>query len=172
MPRLFYALWPDAAAREALGALAKRVAAESGGRPVPAANLHLTLAFLGDVPAERVGELARIGGRIASRPFRLAIDRTGRFRQAGVAWAGPSEVPPALAELQATLDQSLRAAGFAIEARPFAPHVTLARKVARAPQPGAVEPVAWPVAGFSLVESARERGAYRDIGRWESGREY
>ena len=43
LPRLFYALWPDAAARAALAAWQ----ASLGGAPTRPDKLHLTLAFLG-----------------------------------------------------------------------------------------------------------------------------
>jgi 2'-5' RNA ligase len=55
--------------------------------------------------------------------------------------------------LAAGLRASLVQAGFALEERPFAAHVTLIRKARR---PGAIAPlpgVAWPVDDFLLVSS-------------------
>lgn len=171
MPRLFFALWPDEAARAILAPLAKRTASAGGGRAVPAANLHLTLVFLGDVPHDRIGLLSSVASTVRMSAFDLSLDRTGTFRRTGVAWAGPSTVPPALEALQRGLDRALRDAGFALEERPFVPHLTLARKLRTWPPAGPFGPAAWRVDGFSLVESARESGAYRDIGRWKPGRE-
>jgi 2'-5' RNA ligase len=51
--RMFFALWPDAAARAALAGLAAEVVRGGGGRAPAAANLHLTLAFVGAVAPER-----------------------------------------------------------------------------------------------------------------------
>ncbi|MCC5858008.1 MAG: RNA 2',3'-cyclic phosphodiesterase [Ectothiorhodospiraceae bacterium] len=100
------------------------------GRRVPVENLHLTLVFLGacsEVQVARIREVAAAtrvaGGQISLS--RLAV------------WPGPRvqvletwsrRVPDWLARLHLTLAQGLRAAGFPLEARPFRPHVTLARK--------------------------------------------
>ena len=49
--RLFFALWATAEERRALSAAAAAAVGTSGGRAVPEENLHVTLAFLGQVPA-------------------------------------------------------------------------------------------------------------------------
>src|SRR5579883_616458 len=56
--RLFFALWPDEAMREAMVQAIREPVRASGGRPVHAGNLHVTLAFLGAVPERRLTELA------------------------------------------------------------------------------------------------------------------
>jgi 2'-5' RNA ligase len=171
MPRLFFALWPDAAARASLAARAKEVAAHHGGRPVPAANLHLTLVFLGEVDAGRVDALRRAAGGASGEAFSIVFDRVGGFRRAGVAWTG-CRVPPAqLLALQADLESRMRAAGFVPDERPFAPHLTLARRVRDPVVPADVEPVSWRAEAFALVESARGEGAYRTLAEWPLGRE-
>ena len=170
MPRLFFALWPDEPARAALAPLARRVALEGGGRAVPGANLHLTLAFLGDVPQDRVDAAKAAASGIRGDRFELVLDRTGAFRRSGVGWAGPAKAPGELVTLQSALDSALRASGFALEDRPFAPHLTLARKLVRPVATTQIEPVAWRVTRFALVASAREKGAYRDVAIWELGK--
>jgi len=169
--RLFFALWPDEPARRALAGLAGRMAVEAGGRPVPAANLHLTLAFLGEVPDERVGTACAVAADVRAGAFDLVLDRTGTFRRAGVAWAGPSVLPAELDRLQSALESGLRAAGFALDARPFAPHLTLARRTVKPAPEAATAPVAWRVGRFALVRSARDKGAYAELAGWELGKE-
>lgn len=166
MARLFFALWPDAPAREALATVAARVAARLEGRPVPAANLHLTLAFLGEVDAARVDALEQAAGGIAAHAFTVSLDRLGGFRRAGVAWAGCRQCPESLARLQADLDARIREAGFAPDPRPFAPHLTLARRVRGTAGVADMEPVRWLANAFALVESARDRGGYRTLAEW------
>ena len=93
--RLFYAVVPDAGVRDALAELAREVARETGGRAARAENLHLTLAFLGNVPQERIADVAGIGAKAAeaAAPFLLTLGALGVFRDAGVAWAGPQAIP-------------------------------------------------------------------------------
>ena len=72
--RVFFALWPDADARVALAALAREIAARTKGRAPPAANLHMTLAFIGEVPPERIGALSdeRVEQILAGMRFQQA----------------------------------------------------------------------------------------------------
>ena len=123
-------------ARDAGGAARSDVARETGGRATPAENLHLTLAFLGSVPAVahrggRSGRRARRGDGGAVRAARSS--GVGWFRNAGVAWIGPDAVAPALQQVADALRDALRDAGFALEERAFHPHLTLARRCVRAP---------------------------------------
>lgn len=166
MARLFLALWPPGPAREALGALARRVAAETGGRAVPAANLHLTLAFLGEVDPVRESRIPAAVEGIDAPAFELTLERLGAFPKTGVAWAGCASVPSALASLQAQIDARLREAGFDLERRAFAPHLTLARRITQPPGRRDIDAVSWRVEAFSLVESAREKGGYRERAAW------
>ena len=98
--RLFFALWPDDAVRGAWSArLESRTRAQ--GKAVPAAKLHLTLAFLGEVADDRVARSDRCRAR-ASRARRSssAGRYVGAFRDAQVAWVGlPPPCHPALAAL-------------------------------------------------------------------------
>ena len=162
--RLFFAIWPDAAARERLEALAAEVARVARGKPVPAANFHLTLAFLGEVEEARARLLPSIAGEIEARPFRLSLDRVGSFPRARVAWAGCAKAAVELAGLQAALAAGLAEGGFALEERPFAPHLTLARKTTASLPPAAIEPIAWRVEEFALVRS--RAGRYETAASW------
>jgi len=163
--RLFFALLPDTALRAALGERALALARRIGGRAVPAANLHLTAAFLGDLDAARATALATIGGALAVDPFTLTLDTIGEWHHAGVAWIAPSVVPPPLVALHARLAAALAGAGFAVESRPFRPHVTLVRRRARPLADAACAPLDWRVERVALMVSERAGGAlrYRDI---------
>jgi RNA 2',3'-cyclic 3'-phosphodiesterase len=166
MARLFFALWPDESARGALAAHARQVAGRCGGRPVPAANLHLTLVFLGEVDPARIEALRRAAAGVAAESFDLALDLVGGFRRARVAWAGCRLAPPPLLALQSALEERVRDAGFSPDARPFAPHLTLARNVREPLEAQAIGAVGWRADAFALVESARGEGAYRTLAEW------
>jgi 2'-5' RNA ligase len=165
--RLFFAIWPDPECARALEALSEQIAAEAQGKAVPASKIHLTLAFLGSVDesAERVAIDAV--SSVSGPAFDATLDRLGSFRKARVAWAGMSRMPPALEELQASIDARLRERGFGLEDRPFAPHVTLARKTARSLPGSALAPVRWRVDAFTLVRSETGTGRYAIEQRWE-----
>lgn len=168
--RLFFALSPDAGARDALAGLAREVALAAGGRAPRAENLHLTLAFLGSVPQLRLRELEAIGARTAAAaaPFVLTLDSVGGFRAAGIAWAGMDAAPAELQRMFEHLRSLLRAAGLPTERRAFAPHVTLARRCLRTLPGGRPAPVAWRVDAIELMasETLPEGPRYRTLSSW------
>jgi 2'-5' RNA ligase len=125
--------------------------------------MHLTLVFLGEVDPARVDALRRAAGTVRAAPFGLALDRVGGFARARVAWAGTRRPPAGLLGLQADLERRIREAGFATDDRPFAAHLTLARRIRAAPEARDVDAIAWRVESFALVESA---GGYRTVAEW------
>ena len=171
--RVFFALWPDAPARDALAALARDTVAQAQGRAPVAENLHLTLAFLGDVAPGRIAALRAIGRHVSSvvPAFTLSLDCTGMFRGSGIAWAGASATPPELAGLVERLREALVAEGFALERRAFQPHVTLARRCRKPNGVRILAPIAWNVAGIALnaSELRPDRSRYRELASWPLG---
>jgi 2'-5' RNA ligase len=160
--RLFFALWPGDEARAALAQATAKAVRHSGGRPVPACNLHVTLAFLGAVPERRIAEMQRLAGTQAAalerdRPLALTLERFDHFSRAQVlcVLAAADDVAPAQA-LARALQQASAAAGFNPDLKPFRAHVTVARKVLRATAPAALRPVVWEFTSFALVSSRTE----------------
>jgi len=154
--RLFFALWPP---REAALAL-ERWARALAGRATPLDKIHLTLAFLGEGEASRAIAAAR---RIHESAFRLPLEEARYWRHNQIVWAGPREVPAALAALAERLQIELYRESFVLERRPFAAHVTLLRKASAQALP-ALPHVEWPVSEFALVRSAG--GAYQTLERF------
>lgn len=98
---------------------------------VAAENIHLTLAFLGEVPAERVEEIGAALDTVAAGfpVFSCGVRGLGWFgspRSPRVVWAG-FEPEPELLRMQAGVAAALRDLGFVPEDRPFHPHLTLGR---------------------------------------------
>lgn len=151
--RLFYALWPPPEVRDALAAAARPLLDACHGRRVPKRNYHLTLAFLGGVPAARLPELQAAVAGVAFEPFTLEIDCHGHFKGARVAWLGCRQAPAAAAALAENLRAALAPLGFQPDPRPFRPHLTVLRKCPGCDWEGEIEPVAWPVDGFVLARS-------------------
>lgn len=160
--RLFVALWPDAATREALAQATGSLGI--GGRRVAPANLHLTMAFLGQVPSTRRSAILKAMRETRAGRFTLLLDRVGHFSASQAAWLGISNPPQAITEIQKRLVGHLRGTGFAIEERPFRAHVTLARDAPKpaAEAPAGILPITWTVDNLSLVRSpSRGGGQYQ-----------
>jgi len=149
---VFFALWPDDRVRDTLHREAQILHRNCGGRVMRRENVHLTLVFVGDVAVERLGELKSVAGTISGSSFELVLDRLGYWRHNRIVWASPATVPEALRELVSSLEGRLQQAGFEIDQRPYAPHITLLRD-ARAPGLPAPLHLDWPVGDFVLVES-------------------
>lgn len=100
-----------------------------GARWVTAEQLHLTLAFLGELPQERLEPLCGALAGVQQHPFELSFERYGCFSHRGrprVLWIG-FEPQPALAQLADQIKKAMASCGITLEDRPFSPHVTLAR---------------------------------------------
>jgi 2'-5' RNA ligase len=163
--RLFFALWPSGAQREALLHAIVKIVRHCGGRPVPAPNLHVTLAFLGSVPERRLEELSAIARRTAAAwpadaaPLAVSLAAPEHWAKAQVLAVLEREeelrgAPAAgAAELARILTTATAAAGFSPDLKPFRAHVTVARKVARAPHSIEMRGVLWSFDDFALVES-------------------
>jgi 2'-5' RNA ligase len=169
MARLFFAIWPGDEAARTLADVSLALAGLSGGKPVPREKIHLTLAFLGSLSPGEIGEATRIAAAVRSPRFGFTLDHVGSFRRARVAWAGPPETPAALASLQSNLADALRGAGFRLDERPFAPHVTLARKIERAVPRAPMPPAEWRVDELTLARSETGTGRYSIADRWPLG---
>lgn len=130
--RAFIALNLPEADREALHAAAHPVrhAVESGAW-VAAANLHLTLKFLGNVdepPLASIGERLR---EIAAghRPLTLDVGGAGvfpNFRAPRIVWLGVGQ-DARLELLYHDVERACEDLGFPVEGRAFRPHLTLGR---------------------------------------------
>lgn len=161
--RLFFALWPDEHIRAEI--IRRRDKLDDvSARCVPDHNLHLTLLFLGDQPAEQVEAIVEAADRIDVPRFEMKLDRFGWFRQARVAWLGGPVEPKGQALVDALVS---RMSALGLEFRPpkWVPHVTLFRRVSRCPAWPDVEPLRWPVQSFALVESVGGR-PYQVLRTW------
>lgn len=168
--RVFFALWPDARTAKRLHDLAREAYARCGGRQTRRENLHMTLAFVGDVAAERLEQLIAVGNRVGAEAFMLSVDRLGGWRHNRIVWAGSREIPERLAGLVLRLNAGLAASGFPVERRGFAAHVTLLRNARSVVPEEVIAPIDWRVGGFALmVSQRREDGShYLPLREWRA----
>lgn len=164
--RAFIAIELPNDVRHALGDVAAALAEgvpRSAVRWVRPAQMHLTLRFLGDTPADRLPAIQAAMDGVAGQhaPFALRLTEAGGFpnaRRPRVVWVGLGGEEAALLSLVAVLNGALLPLGWPPEDRPFRAHLTLGRvKDERAAQglnwSVAVPPLPVPVAALHLIES-------------------
>jgi 2'-5' RNA ligase len=151
--RLFFALWPSDELRQQIEHETRKAARHSGGRVIPAANLHITLAFLGSTPESKLPDAIACARETAVGPFELTLGNLQWWERQQLLCLESTAGVEALQDLVGRLQSSLRTKGFAIEGRPFRPHVTLAREVLREHEFKPIKQLCWQVRGIELVES-------------------
>ncbi|QIE56447.1 RNA 2',3'-cyclic phosphodiesterase [Pikeienuella piscinae] len=123
--RLFAAIAPPDKLRDRLVALQ---AGLPSGRLTAWENLHLSLAFFGELDGARAEDLHAALGGVRAPEFDLTFDGVGAFGGARprLLYAGVG-ASPALFHLHDRVAQAARDAGVAMPAERYAPHVTLKR---------------------------------------------
>lgn len=87
---------------------------------------HITLQFLGESTDERLGCLLSQLNSVVAEPFKIALEGITCFERAGVVAASIGLTAP-LAALQRSVVRATALCGCIPEARPYTPHLTLAR---------------------------------------------
>lgn len=166
--RLFFSLDPDPEVRHEIERLQRRIAGH--GRAVRPEQFHLTLAFLGMQQTEVIPKLKNMARSLEFEPCLLELDKIGRFRNGGILWLGPSVAPPELLRFQQALVEGIESLGVDRDRKPWAPHITLYRRLRKPPGIMAPDPVKWRLRGFTLIESVGVRNGveYRCLGRWNA----
>ena len=128
---------------------------------MPAEKLHMTLAFLGPVDAERIAEIERAAGEVALRRGLLVLDHAEFWKHNRIVWAGASAAPSELGAQVLELRDALTRSRIGFDAKAFASHVTLLRD-ARAPRAmPELKPIRWDLEGFALVQSQLQAAGSR-----------
>lgn len=116
------------------GLLETYLAACSASAPqfrwTPAANLHLTIRFIGSVEQPVVDGVADALDELPLRAFELALTELGTFKRGRlvrVVWLGVGEGAVQARELAARVEAECVRTGLESDARSFQPHLTLAR---------------------------------------------
>lgn len=129
-----------------------------GLRAIPPHQLHFTLKFFEELPEPMVAAAKGAAERAAasSSSFSLNLSGLGTFppqRPPRVLWVGCGEGSVSLIQLASAVEKEFTFEGFAPEARPFSPHLTLARvKDSRA---------ARDVAAFAFANASFDGGSFK-----------
>ena len=131
---------------------------------IPKRNMHLTLRFIGGMDTGQLEALQQKLSTIELQSFTLTLQHLGHFNK-HILWVN-TDIPKALVALKKAIDEKVDALGFESDARPFMPHITLARidKISQrvleefiAKQK--IAPLTIPVNHFTVVESNTEGGS-------------
>lgn len=141
-----------------------------GGRGIPARNLHVTLAFLGQVPESRLAIAKECADRVDSHArIDLQFDRIEVWKRSGVLALVPAASPPALDDLVERLRFNLLNEGFEARQEEYRPHMTLARDAKKRIDARLPDAIAWGTNQFALVqsESSTSGSIYTVLHNWE-----
>lgn len=177
--RLFLGILPPEDVRTAIADRARSVLGASGMRVYAAADLHLTLVFLGHVDPECARRVAAgMAEAFAdAAPLALRVGGTGSFpvgRRERALWAGFEPGDRERARLEDLVARGRRLAarsGVALDpadlARPFTPHLTLAR-----PRGGESVPAGFASLRFDVAWVSAEVCLFESVGAGVPGGRY
>lgn len=128
--RLFIAINFDTEILKAIANVQHRLRQFGKGSFPRQENLHLTLAFLGEVGADRLAGVKSIMDKLTFRKFQLLFSHVGNFPRGDefIYWLGIDQ-SQALIQLHDKLTKALADEGFRTDNRRFSPHITLARRM-------------------------------------------
>ncbi len=135
-------------------------------------NLHLTLAFIGEVQAGDAARIAAALGQVSAPRFELEFKELGSFGRGGgrLYWLG-FEHSPELIELSAGVRRALDALSPPVEydRKQFKPHITLGRELTMDKTDFSIIRHSFPVNRFQLVKSEQIQGrrVYTELSSFE-----
>ena len=171
--RVFFGLEPDPSASLQIADWRDRQLA-CAGMPVPPANFHITLAFIGALDGPAIERLCLSTddwlAKEVMRGATLQLDCTGYWDTPGLVWLGPKHWPEQLTRLAQKLKTLGSAAGARRDKKTFQPHITLFRQCRAAPPaPVQAASIYMNYASFALFESRQgKRGvSYHVLQDWK-----
>lgn len=128
-------------------------------------NLHLTLAFLGEVHPRRVSDIRKVMDSVICPASDAGISGFGSFGRGGerLLWRG-LRLDPKVRTMRDRLISGLKEAGFTPDDKPFKPHITIARRAGYPPEfsekdfASSLSDIPFRVDAISLMRSERIGG--------------
>ena len=160
--RLFIAVWPaDNIKKELIRFMHDLKTQGTGGNYIPAQNLHMTLAFLGEV--KNPDPVKEAMAAVPAEHFRLSLTDCGyKGDLLYVGVKGNQKIKKYVSDLKMALDQR----GIACDKSKFEPHITVIRGLkGKRPAKPAAAPEEMTVKKISLVKSEEKDGKriYKEI---------
>lgn len=172
--RMFFGLWPDAATRATFAGEDRTVFGGNGGRMVSPEDFHVTIRYLGEVPAPLIASVEDIGAKAARTvgPTMVEFDAVEWWKEAKVLVRVAKTLPQPLFQLDQALQIGLKSVGVALDPKPLKLHLTIVRNIPPYPTGvGPSVPMAWDADSLALIEGSSDPGGprYRVRKQWKLG---
>jgi len=166
MKRLFFGLEPTDETRQHCAKLLQAIA-NTGSQPVPAANLHVTLVFIGLLDVAKEKALLEEVATLVTKKFAINFNQLSYWQKPGVLCLTANEGVTGLLDLVGQLTPFAEKSAIPLDGLPYQAHVTLARKAKQSVEL-AFETIVWQADAFCLFESCSTGNGveYRVLKRW------
>ncbi|MBC3765149.1 RNA 2',3'-cyclic phosphodiesterase [Neptunicella marina] len=160
--RCFIGLEPDAKSKMAIDNWRQHALPAIEGK-VPAANFHITLAFLGQLNHSQLEQLQTTLEQATALPAcSIQLNTLGYFAKPKVLFVGTDEIQPELMQLATSVTSLTQQAGLQLRHQTYVPHVTLYRKCPSNPPAALFSPdIELQFTQFHLYESVSSSGGVR-----------
>jgi len=167
--RLFFALWPDEDAKAKIDRLNQSLTCERLKKFRPD-NLHVTLAFMGNVDGITEQSIRQHISYITAKPISIIFDQLTSWSNARILCLTSTKQPQQIIDLVEQLKIVIGQHGVQLDSRPYIAHVTLARN-ARPNPTIMLKPISYHAINFCLVESVSTADGvdYRVLESWPLG---
>ena len=135
-------------------------------------NLHITLAFLGEIHESQLETLMSSAAQVAASPFEISMNQMGYWRKPDLLWIAAERIPDAIIALAKELGSLSVSMGSRREKRAYFPHITIVRNCRVPPPINIIKPVfTLCFSHYSLFESINTRSGvrYRQLQDWQLG---
>jgi 2'-5' RNA ligase len=152
--RGFFGLSPDIITKLAIEGWRNRVCPHFDA-PVPAANFHVTLAFLGQISPKQLDALCESVNQIGQiHAFDISLNQVGYWSKPKALWLGCKDTQNEHLQLVKSLVKIANSIGLQLPKEDYIAHLTLARKCSVNPPAALISPTfSWHNAEFHLYES-------------------
>jgi 2'-5' RNA ligase len=152
--RAFFGLSPDTKTKLAIDAWRNETFAHLDGL-VPAANFHVTLAFLGNVSVKQLDTLKRLIDEMPNiTTFDVSLNQLGYWPKPKALWLGSQQTAPEHLLLAQHIHNIASKSDLLLQDQDYVAHLTLARKCkVKPPAPLFPANFKWHVDQFHLFES-------------------
>ena len=127
--RYFFAIQPPEDVRARLDTLA-RYYADERTRLLPPENLHVTLAYLGELDGRSLDDVMHIPETLPYQPFNIIFKQLEFWKKPQI-YCLTATAPMMMLQLAYDLQSRCRELGIPVATRPYRPHITLLRKATK-----------------------------------------